>query len=131
MIGVDTNVLVRFVVDDDALQAKRADALFRRAIAKGERVFISDAVLCELVWVLDAAYRFRRTEIAEALANLIRATGVEIDDSDVVHAALAAFRVGRGDFADYVIRDRALGTGCSSIATFDKRLWSERGFEKV
>ena len=69
--------------------------------------------------------------IADALANLIRAKGVEIDDSDVVHAALAAFRAGRGDFADYVIRERALSAGCSSIATFDKRLWSEQGFEKV
>jgi predicted nucleic-acid-binding protein len=131
MIGVDTNVLVRFVVEDDLKQTKRADALFRRAIAKGEHVFISDVVLCELVWVLDAAYRVPREEIADALANVIRAKEVEIGEADAVHRALGAYRAGRGDFADYVIRERALGAGCLSIATFDKRLWAERGFEKA
>lgn len=131
MIGIDTNVLARFIVEDDTEQSKRANALFRRAVAKGERVFISDVVLCELVWVLTAAYQVPRLEIAAALFNLVRAKQVEIAESDLIHRALAAFRSGKGDFADYVIRERALAAGCASLATFDKRLWAERGFEKV
>jgi predicted nucleic-acid-binding protein len=131
MIGVDTNVLARFVVEDDSRQTERANAMFRRALAKGERIFISDVVLCELVWVLSSAYRVPRDEIAEVLANLTRAKEVEIGDADLVHRALAAFRTGKGDFADYVIRERALTAGCASVATFEKRLWVERGFEKA
>jgi len=131
MIGVDTNVLVRFVVEDDKRQTEHANALFRRALAKGEQIFVSDVVLCQLVWVLAAAYRVPRQEIAELLTNLMRARQIEIDDADLVRQALDAFRAGRGDFADYVIRERAMSAGCSSVATFEKRLWAESGFEKA
>ena len=131
MTGVDTNVLVRFIVEDDVEQTKRASALFRRAVAKGEQIFVSDTVLCELVWVLEAAYRVPRSEIADTLANLLRAREVEIADAEITHRALTAYRSKRGDFADYVIRERAQAAGCTAVATFDKRLHAEAGFEKV
>jgi predicted nucleic-acid-binding protein len=130
MIGIDTNVLVRFIVEDDEPQTQRAVALFRRALARGERIFISDVVLCELVWVLETVYRVPREEITDALANLIRAKEVEIGDADPIHRAVNAFRAGKGDFADYVIRERAAAAGCSTLATFEKKLWAERGFSK-
>ncbi|MBI3200190.1 MAG: type II toxin-antitoxin system VapC family toxin [Myxococcales bacterium] len=131
MIGVDTNVLVRFLVEDDVQQSKRAGQLFRRALAKGEQLFISDVVLCEVVWVLEGAYRVPRGEIAALLLDLARAKQVELGDADIVHRALTAFQAGNGDFADYVIRERALGAGCSALVTFEKKLWAEAGFEKV
>jgi predicted nucleic-acid-binding protein len=77
MIGVDTNVLVRYGVEDDAEQTKRADSLLRRALAKGEAIFISEIVVCEFVWVLESAYRVRRAEIADTLANLILPRGLD------------------------------------------------------
>lgn len=131
MIGVDTNLLVRFLVEDDAHQSKRAGQLFRRALAKGERLFISDVVLCEVVWVLEGAYRVPRGEIAALLLDLARAKQVQLGDADIVHRALTAFQAGKGDFAAYVIRERALEAGCSALATFEKKLWAEAGFEKV
>jgi predicted nucleic-acid-binding protein len=131
MIGVDTNVLVRYLVEDDAEQTKRADALFRRALAKGETLFVSDVVLCEIVWVLESVYDIGRREIADLIDNLIRAKQVELGDADLAHRALEAYRAGKGDFADYVIRERALAAGCATLATFDKQLWAEEGFQKV
>lgn len=131
MIAVDTNVLVRFLVEDDAEQSKRAAALFRRALAKSEPILVSDVVLCETVWVLDVAYGVPREEIGKTLADLLRAKGIEICDADLVHRALGAFRAGKGDFADYVIRERALSAGSERLATFDRRLWSEPGFERA
>lgn len=131
MIGVDTNVVVRYLVEDDAEQTKRAEALFRRAAAKGETIFVSEVVLCEIVWVLESVYRVQRREIADLLDNLMRAKQVELGDSDLAHRALGAYRAGKGDFADYVIRERALAAGCGSVATFEKELWVEPGFEKV
>ena len=131
MIAVDTSVLARFIVEDDSEQTNRADALFRRAAAKGLSIFVSDVVLCELVWVLATAYKVPRAEIASALANLTRAKQIEIGNADLVYRALAAYRAGKGDFADYVIREHALAAGCSSVATFDKRLWAEPVFAKA
>jgi predicted nucleic-acid-binding protein len=131
MIGVDTNVLVRFLVEDDAEQTKRADALFRRALARDEKIFISEVVLCELVWVLDAAYHLPSAEIADLVTNLMHAKQVQLGDADMVHRALEAFRKGRGDFAEYVIRERALAAGCASLHTFEKKLWAEPGFAKI
>jgi predicted nucleic-acid-binding protein len=131
MIGVDTNVVVRYLVEDDKDQTKRAEALFRRAVAKGETIFISDVVLCEIVWVLESVYHVQRDEIADLLENLMRAKQVELGDADLAHRALGAYRGGLGDFADYVIRERALAAGCTSLATFEKQLWTEAGFQKV
>jgi predicted nucleic-acid-binding protein len=131
MIGVDTNVVVRYLVEDDERQTKRAEALFRRAVAKGETIFVSDLVLCEIVWVLESVYRVQRSEIADLLENLMRARQVDVGDADLAHRALDAYRAGKGDFADYVIRERALSAGCGSVVTFDKQLWTEAGFEKV
>jgi predicted nucleic-acid-binding protein len=131
MIGVDTNVLVRYLVEDDEEQTKRAEALFRRASAKGETIFVSDVVLCEIVWVLESVYHVRRGEIADLLENLMRAKQVELGQADLAYRALEAYRAGKGDFADYVIRERALAAGCTSLATFEKQLWAEVGFQKV
>jgi predicted nucleic-acid-binding protein len=131
MIAVDTNVLVRYLVEDDAEQTRRAESLFRRALAAGEAIFVSEIVLCELVWVLKTAYRLRREEIVDMLATFVRAKQLELSDKDLIHRALGAFRTGRGDFADYVIRERARAAGCAIIATFDKQLWAEEGFQKI
>ena len=121
MIGVDTNVLVRYLVEDDEEQTKRADALLRRAAARNESIFVSDIVLCQIVWVLESVYNVHRREIADLLENLMRAKQVELGDADLAHRALDAYRTGKGDFADYVIRERALAAGCTSLATFEKQ----------
>jgi predicted nucleic-acid-binding protein len=129
MIAVDTNVLVRFLVEDDAGQAARAAALVARATEHDERLYVPELVVCETVWVLGTAYRVARGDVADLLGKLLQSRQLEFQDADLLSRALTAYRRGRGDFADYVIRERARAAGCSAVATFDRALLRESGFQ--
>lgn len=131
MIGLDTNVLVRFLVRDDLVQADRAEALLRTALARNEELFVSDVVMCETAWVLDRAYRVPRREIAAAAAQLLSSRQLAFEEPSLLARAVEAYARGRGGFADYVIRERALDAGCTSVATFDRLLQKEKGFQKL
>lgn len=128
MIGLDTNVVVRFLVADDPRQAERARALVARSVAAGEALFIPDIVWCETVWVLESAYGLPRREIAAALRRLLGARGVAVRSFDRLGAALDAYEQRRGDFADYLIREEARAEGCEAVATFDRALLRDEGF---
>ena len=128
MIGLDTNVLLRFLVRDDEAQAARVGRLFERASKAGEPLFVSDLVLCETVWVLLQSYQFSRSDVAKTLADLLRARQLTFTDPDSLRSALAAFVSGKGDFADYLLREQASELGCRTVATFDKALLKETGF---
>jgi len=130
MIALDTNVLVRFLVEDDEKQSRRATSLIENTVSRGDELFISDFVMCETVWVLASAYRFTRSEVAEVLARLMRARSVVFTSSDRLVRALQAYRDGTGDFADYLIREIARGAGADTVATFDRKLLKEHGFLK-
>ena len=130
MIALDTNVLIRFLVEDDGAQSRRATKLIEGAVARDEQLFISDTVMCETVWVLSSAYRFSRAEIVDALSQLLRARSVVFSSTDSIARALDAYRKERGDFADYLIREHARSAGAETVATFDGALLKESGFSK-
>lgn len=130
MIALDTNVLVRFVVADDAQQSARARALVERAESEGEALFVSDVVLCELVWVLQAAYRFPRAVVVQTLRRMLQARVLAFRDSTALGRATDAYASGKGDFADYVVREHARAAGCEKVVTFDAALLREPSFER-
>ena len=128
MIGLDTNVLVRYLTQDDAAQARKADALINGAVARRERCVIGPIVLCELVWVLRDAYGTPKDDLVGALDRILATQQFEILDKDRVLEALEVYRTGRADFADYVIGAAHRHAGCSETATFDRRLRGAKGF---
>jgi predicted nucleic-acid-binding protein len=128
LIGLDTNVLLRVLVDDDKAQAAKAAKLIERATKADEPLFVSDVVLCETVWVLLQSYRFSRRQVASILADLFKARQLTFTDSDALRSALSSFVAGKGDFADYLLREQASELGCRTVATFDKALLKEPGF---
>lgn len=128
MIALDTNVLVRFLVGDDAGQARKTKALIARLDAQQERAYVADIVLCELVWVLTRRYGFERAEVVFALRRLTAAKQLQFDSVDKVVRALAAYAGGRGDFADYLVREHAKAAGCEALFTFDKKLLDDELF---
>jgi predicted nucleic-acid-binding protein len=130
VIALDTNVLVRFLVEDDEQQSRRAARLIEGTIARDEQLFISDIVVCETVWVLSSAYRFSRTEIVQALSGLLRARAVVFTSGDRLARALEAYAKGNGDFADYLIREHAHAAGADNVATFDRSPLKQPGFTK-
>jgi predicted nucleic-acid-binding protein len=128
VIAVDTNVLARFLVADDEAQAAAATAAFAAADRQRVSLFVSQIVLCELVWVLARAYRQSRPAIVGVLESLLRSRGLEVEGRDEVGRAVVAFASGKGDFADYLVRERSRAAGCESVLTFDAALLKEDGF---
>ncbi|MBN1423692.1 type II toxin-antitoxin system VapC family toxin [Candidatus Fermentibacteria bacterium] len=120
MTGIDTNVLVRFLVGDGAHQAAKAASLVEDAIINGERLFLCTIVLCELVWVLESAYRVPREEVADTVEHLLMARQFEIERKDCAWAALADFRGSHADFADCLIGRINGSFGCRTTHTFDR-----------
>lgn len=128
MIALDTNVVVRLLVEDDVAQTAAAVRLVTRARDEGAKLLVTDVVLCEVVWVLRSAYKKSREQIAGWLDELTTSVEAEFDSADRVAAAIAAYRSGRGDLADYLIRENARGRGAAFVATFDRPLQEEAGF---
>jgi len=128
MKGLDTNVLVRYLVRDDKKQAEVASAFMRKLSTSGEKCFINLVVACELVWVLESAYDFTRAEISEALEGILVTKQFEIESKDVVRQAVNDYRRGGGDIADYLIGRINKSFGCERTVTFDRALKSAQAF---
>jgi predicted nucleic-acid-binding protein len=126
--GLDTNVLVRYLTQDDPRQSRQANTLVADVVATGERLFVSPVVLCELVWVLRGPYGMDKAEVVAALERILATAQLEIDQKDLVREALDDYRTGAGDFAVYVIGRRGKEAGCQRTATFDRQLKTDSLF---
>lgn len=122
MIGLDTNVLVRYLVRDDKRQAEKASVYIREATSKGTDFFISNIVLCELIWVLESSYGFSKNEICDILEKILVTKQFEFEQKDIIRQSLSDYAQGKGDFADYLIGRINLACGCISTVTFDRAL---------
>ena len=131
MIALDTNVLVRLVLQDDEAQAKVAERLFVRARREQTPLFVADIVLCELVWVLTSRARLSRTDIADGMDRLLGTELIVVHNVGAVDRALSSYREGKGDFADYLIREQAYLAGATEVVTFDRAVKGESGFRVI
>lgn len=122
MKGLDTNVLVRYLVKDDERQAEKASVYIRKTVSLGESCFINHIVLCELVWVLELAYGFSKKEIADVLEKILITKQFEIESKDIVRQAIHDYWHGSGDLADYLIGRINHDKGCDATFTFDRDL---------
>jgi predicted nucleic-acid-binding protein len=128
VIGVDTNVLVRYLTLDDPGQARSVDTVVRQASKQGFQLHVDDVVLCEVVWVLRASYRFGKAVIVAALDGILATALFSFDDRELLRNALDAYRSGGADFADYVIGLRNARAGCVHTVTLDRALRDEPAF---
>ena len=122
MIGLDTNVLVRYLTQDDPRQARKAAKFLEEGAERGESFFITSVAMCELVWVLESSYGLRRTESAKVLEQLLRTAQFRFENTDQLWLALGDYRRGKGDFADYLIGRLGSAADCEQTATFDRSL---------
>ena len=121
MIAIDTNVLIRYLVRDDAEQAEAARALLVE-VSSERPGFICREVTIEVVWVLERAYRLPREEIAALLDELIATEGLVVEAADAVTQAAFAYRQGGADFSDLMILAAAKRAGAQPLYTFDRTL---------
>lgn len=131
MKGLDTNVLVRFLVQDDKAQGAAAVAYIARHCTAAEPGFINRIVLCELVWVLESVYDYSRVIVGDAIERILRTEEFQVEDNDEARVALAIYRRTGVDFADALIGRGNRALGCSATATFDRKAASLDEFELV
>jgi predicted nucleic-acid-binding protein len=122
--GLDTNVLLRYLLRDDPAQARRA----ARELERDERFLIGSVVLCEVVWVLESCYGFSRAEIGLTLEKILSTAQFEIEDKDLAQGALGDFRGSAADFSDCLIGRRNRAVGATETVTFDNSLRGLEGF---
>jgi len=128
MLGIDTNVLVRFLVRDDQTQFEKARKLLKREVSSGRRVFINQLVLLETEWVLRSRYGLAKTQMLETISGLLDAPDVQLEDEPAVEEAVFVWRDANADFADCLIGARNRRLGCNATATFDTKALKLPGF---
>ena len=124
MTGVDTNVLLRYIVRDEPTQAARA----ARELERGERFLVGSIVLCEVVWVLETGYGFSRRDVAVTLERILATAQFEIEAKDLALGALDDFRRSTADFSDCLLGRRNRAAGAAETVTFDRSLKGLEGF---
>ncbi|WP_443748310.1 PIN domain-containing protein [Asticcacaulis solisilvae] len=120
MIGLDTNVIIRYVMQDDAKQAAAATNLIE-SLTSDDPGFITIISIVESVWVLSSSYELTREQIALFLEKLLSTQGLRIDRAEDIWRALRVYQSSRADFADCLIERTAFSAGCSQTVTFDIR----------
>ena len=119
MIGLDTNVVVRYIMQDDPGQARRATALME-GLTEDAPGFLSLVCVTELVWVLESAYGLARNQVVDVLTKLIGIDVLKIERHAVVTAAIRGYRNGKAEFADCLIERSSAHAGCERTMTFDR-----------
>ncbi len=118
MIGLDTNVLVRYIMQDDPKQSPKASALIE-SLNDDKPGFITLVSIVELYWVLTSSYGLTGQQVKQALEVLLRTKQIIVERADQVLRALRVFDGGKADFADCLIERTALSAGCEQMMTFD------------
>jgi predicted nucleic-acid-binding protein len=121
MIGLDTNVLIRYLVRDDEPQYERARRFLRRAGESGEPVMISLLALLEMEWVLRSRYASSKEDIAATISSLLDTAELTFEDEPSVEEAMHLWKGSATDFADCLINARHRRLGCRTTATFDRK----------
>jgi predicted nucleic-acid-binding protein len=130
MIGLDTNVILRYFVTDDPKQVHEAESLID-AFTPSDPGWIGVTVLAELVWALTSIYRFNREGVIGIVETLLTSDDLMIEQSDDMRRALWLYRIGKADFADCVFAVTARAAGCSRTVTLDRIAARDAGMELI
>ena len=120
MIGLDTNVLVRYLVQDDPGQSRKAAQVIAKRCTRDDPGFVNRIVLCELVWVLESAYGYSKDTIVVVLEKLLRTSQLKIEDMQSAWIAFRMYQKGKADFADCLLGATNRIGGCNETVTFDQ-----------
>lgn len=128
MIGLDTNIWIRYIVQDDIQQALLATDLIEKQCTIENPAFINEITLCEIVWVLKRAYRYDKTVILTILKQLLSTNEIYISSHTEAWLAYADYEIGNADFSDYFIAQINKKAGCPVTFSFDKKACQHENF---
>ena len=129
MIGLDTNIILRYLTQDDPIQSVKATEIIERRLSEENPGFVSIVAMVEIVWVLDRAYRLAAHEIASAIERTLQIDVLVVENEQEVFTAMIALKEGQGSFADAVIAAPGARARCSCTLTFDHKALRLPGFE--
>ena len=130
MIGLDTNVVVRYVTHDDPAQTAAAVRVID-SLSQESPGFLSLIVMAELVWVLEISYRLKKNDIERVLETLLRSKELVVERAEVAWQALRKFSSGRADFSDCLIERSNHAAECQYTVTFDRRAATGAGMRLI
>lgn len=131
MIGLDTNVIVRYLTQHDAIQSQKATEVIQHRLSTEKPGFVSLVAMVETVWVLDRVYGLDDQEIAAIIERMLQIDVLLIEHENEVFTSMAALREGRGSFADALIAVLGDRAGCDYTLTFDQKALRLSGFKAV
>ncbi len=129
MIGLDTNLLIRYIVRDDLSQTRIADRCIDTHSKDGVSLFLNNIVLCELVWVLEVTYKYDKIQIVSILEKILETRQFTFEDKDAIWLAISGYKKSKSGFADALIGIINKISGCKKTATFDKNAAKLSEFE--
>ena len=131
MIGLDTNVVVRYLTQDDPVQSPKATELIERGLTEEEPGFVSVVAMAETAWVLERVYGRTAEEIAAVIERMLEVEVLVVESEQEVFTAMIAVKEGRGSFADALIGALGAKAGCSHTVTFDQKALRLTAFEPL
>lgn len=131
MKGIDTNILIRFLVGDDKQQAKTVYNIFKKAELDNSELFVPLLVMLELIWVLESVYEIPRAEILDSISDLLLMPILKFEHQSVLQQFINTGQNNKYDLSDLLIAQSAKMQGCETVITFDKRASKSELFELV
>ena len=129
MKGLDTNILVRFLVGDDEIQARKVYKIFKIAEAEKQEFYVPLLVILELIWVLESVYEIQRKELLDSIGDLLLMPIFQFEHQSVLHQFIQNAYGNNYDLSDLLIAHSAKEQGCDSVITFDKKVSKHKLFE--
>ena len=129
MIGLDTNVVIRYLTQDDPKQAPIATRLMEKTLSSDDPGYIPLVVLAEIVWVLVSLYSVDRAGVADVVGGLLTTEQLRVESAELVWCAKRRYEASKADFSDALIAECALAAGCKRAVTFDRTAAATSGFE--
>lgn len=121
MVGLDTNILVRYIAQDDPVQSRRAADIIERRLTEQNPGFVSTVAMVEMIWVLQRAYGLTASELAATVERVLRTDVLVVENEQEIFTAIVALKEGRGQFSDALIGELDARAGCSHTLTFDRK----------
>ncbi len=128
MIGIDTNILVRYITQDDELQSGIATEFIESYCSNGSKIFVNHLVICELVWVLKKCYKLSKPKTINVIEHILQISQFSIENAQVIWQALTDYKKGSADFAGYIVGRTNIFYNCDETITFDKKVSKSKGF---
>lgn len=129
MKGIDTNILVRFLIGDDEQQAKKVYNIFKKAESEKDELFVPLLVVLELIWVLESVYEISRADILDSIREFLLLPILRFEHKSVLQQFTLSAQANRYDLADLLIAHSAKMQGCENVLTFDKKVSKFKLFE--